>query len=140
MFANILTPAFLLIASTYAFSCGKNHQAWVWNCQTILDNWSLDDNTVYSAIKSPECANKQHSKYFESVVCTLLKDDSCALSISASMITPANGHTGKELKQFVQNAISKCTYNNLVSASDGNAINFYSEKMCLSSINDVKSC
>ncbi|KAI7872224.1 hypothetical protein BDF14DRAFT_1878038 [Spinellus fusiger] len=52
MFANTLTPAFLLTASTYAVSCGKNHKAWVWNCQTILDNWSLDDNTVYSTTSS----------------------------------------------------------------------------------------
>ncbi|KAI7872223.1 hypothetical protein BDF14DRAFT_1917717 [Spinellus fusiger] len=140
MFANILTPAFLFIASTYAVSCGKNHKAWVWNCQTILDNWSLNDNTVYFATKSTDCLFRQDDKYFGSIVCTLLKNDSCAVSISASTITRSMGQTGKQLKQFVKDSISQCTSNNLVSATQGNAINFYSQKMCLSSINEINSC
>ncbi|KAI7863399.1 hypothetical protein BDF14DRAFT_1745460 [Spinellus fusiger] len=140
MFANILTPAFLLIASTYAISCGKNHLAWAWNCQTILDNWSLDDNTVYLASKSTVCVEKHQDKYLGSTVCSLIRNDSCALAISSSHLTTSKGQTGKELKQFVTDAIAQCTFNNMVSASQGNALNIFSQKMCLSDANVVNNC
>ncbi|KAI7871827.1 hypothetical protein BDF14DRAFT_1759376 [Spinellus fusiger] len=138
MFSNILTPAFLLIASTYAVSCGNNHKAWVWNCQTILDNWSLDDNIIYSA-DTDNCLAKYNDKY-GGYVCILAQDDSCALSIAISAKTPGGGRQGSELKQFVQDSINQCSSGNLVSASDGNSINFYSQKMCLSNSGSTSSC
>ncbi|KAI7870211.1 hypothetical protein BDF14DRAFT_1775825 [Spinellus fusiger] len=137
MLTKILAPAFLLIASTYAVSCGKNHKASVSDCQAILDHWTLIDNISYSA-DGDTCVEK-YNKYI-GVVCVLSKSNSCALSVSISHITKGDARFGSDLKQFVQDSIKQCSSGNQVSASEGNSIDFYSQKACLSNSNSVLSC
>ena len=115
--------AVLAVMCSVAFSaldnirCGDSHKAYVWNCQTLLDNWNLDDYTYYYVFQD-HCIWKGMTKA-TSAACKLLENDSCTLVISTPGSMMLDGITGNSeevaqypgfvLKEFVQQAINQCT-------------------------------
>jgi hypothetical protein len=119
MISKVLIFLTYLILQVYSYeiSCGNNHKAYVWNCQTLLDNWRLDDNKFYDP-REYSCLWSGITKG-GTIGCKLLENDSCTLVISYSISQDgysSAGYTGSELKKYVQDSINKCTSNNEVSS------------------------
>ena len=141
MFVQIASLAliFSLFSSAVAVKCGGNHKAYVWNCQTLLDNWTLDDNADYSADYAG-CLWSGVTRV-DSVACKLLENDSCTVVISVMTTNDYNyfgSRTGAEIKQFVQDAITQCTDGDEVSAHDGEAT--FGAALCLCNQDSASSC
>ena len=119
----VLRVAVLVAICSVAFStlddirCGDSNKAYVWNCQTLLDNWYFDDYTYYYVFQD-NCI-WQGLTHGTSFACKLLENDSCTLVISTPGSMMLDGITGDSeqvakypgfvLKEFVQQAINQCT-------------------------------
>ena len=116
-----LFTVFFIVSQAGSFSCGADHEAWVWNCQSILDNWSLDDNTEYTDSNFSKCVTDEVGNQFihDTVrTCNVAENDSCIVFISGTKNqgTFPPVAKGSDIKSFVQTAISKCASDDKLSA------------------------
>lgn len=117
-----LISVLFVLSQAQTFYCGADHMAYVWNCQTILDNWPLDDNTQYSDSNLSKCDTMEvgNQVMHDTVrTCVAAENDSCIITISG---TKNQGQfppivKGSDIKAFVQRAINECTNDNVLSAS-----------------------
>ena len=110
----------LVFSSLDNIQCGDSNKAWVWNCQTLLDNWSLDDYTYYYVFQD-NCIWRGLTHGLSNA-CKILENDSCSLVISTPGSMMFDGITGNSeevakypgflLKEFVQQTIDQCTDEN----------------------------
>ena len=117
------------------FFCGEDAQAWVWNCQSILDNWTLDDNTEYTDTSFNKCvtnhvANEGGSDDIR--ICTVAENDSCVVYISGSKkqgdFPPVA--IGSDIKSFVQKAVDQCAVADKLSAGESLEKSYLSLAVC----------
>ena len=130
-----------------AQDCGELDRAWVWNCQTLLDNWPLADDKYYGV---DDACKWYGMTMLNDRVCKLMENDSCAVTIanaaggfwlgvagaSGNELLPGASVMGWEIKKFVQDAINSCTSDNMVSAKQG----YDSGTVCLSNTDDSSGC
>lgn len=93
-------------------TCGSDHKAYVWNCQTLLDDWPLDDSTWHSIRFSSTGKSFPRSagRYYGSQVCVWAENDSCFVAFFHNLHPGSpSGSTGARFKYILQQSIADCT-------------------------------
>ena len=127
----VLLALICSFAAAYNVNCGDNHKAYVWNCQTLLDNWTLDPNNEYGVYSNCKWIGITR---VGTTACKLLENDSCTVVISG---TGNAAYSGAEIRQFVQDSMNQCSGDDEVSA---HYTDIAKGSLCLCNHDTASSC
>ncbi|KAI7866497.1 hypothetical protein BDF14DRAFT_1811343 [Spinellus fusiger] len=139
LLSSLLVSA-VAVSANMSIECNPKHQAWDWNCQTLLDRWNFQDNTLYDP-RNYKCAWSGMTHYIE-IGCKLLVNDSCTLVVTygGGDHASAVGYTGAQMKAFMQQALSQCPKNNMLNAALTGILRIEQGGLCLLNDANASSC